>query len=291
MSKALSIPLRGWQALQPAIYLISVIPVLWWFSARTEWNQGIWLLTAGLGVTLLQHAVNVFNDANDWNRGADSEKGNSWVRYHDFNVKRVFLHATLSLIAGVTVGLTALIATQKIWVLAAASPWLVLGLLYNLGPSPFAYSRWGELVTGLCYGSVFACLWLTVPAASPLAAVLSSLGCGCLAVAVLLAHQPPQILTDAAAGKKTHAVIHGAKTTYRKARWLFRASLIFFGFSLFPMNKFPALSLAVLLAALLLGADPKLKDSPKHYLMRTTGLIGAYLAIRVVLAFSGGSFL
>ncbi|NBT57551.1 hypothetical protein EBT16_02090, partial [bacterium] len=49
---------------------------------------------------------------------------------------------------------------------------------------------------------------------------------GALAVAVLLSHQPPQVLTDFAAGKMSFAVRHGVDQTYRVARGLTIISLV-----------------------------------------------------------------
>jgi len=124
-------------------------------------------------------------------------------------------------VAGLAIGTFALFLAQKLWILTVAIVPVALGLWYNFGRHPLAYSRWGETVTGFCYGvGVFGCLWLLRPA-SPQTLVFGIIGCGSLAMAMLLAHQPSQVLTDAAAGKQTFAVVYGAAKTRRRARLLF----------------------------------------------------------------------
>jgi 1,4-dihydroxy-2-naphthoate octaprenyltransferase len=114
-----------WRALNPPIYLISVLP-----------GAGLWLLLSGrgvapsvlwssvLGVVLLQHTVNVFNDAKDWQLGADVEKYDSWVRVHGEQPGVARLHALISLVAAGLLGVSVLLVNDRLW-----NAWLLLSCL------------------------------------------------------------------------------------------------------------------------------------------------------------------
>ena len=215
------------QALNPPIYLVSVLPGLGvLLLAQSFPAQGSGLALATLAVALLQHAINLFNDAADWRLGADVEKLDSWVRVHRGQPKTAVLHGGLSLLAGGLLGLAVLWYQQELWILLIALPMVGLGYLYNAGARPLSYTRLGEWVTGICYGpGVFGCLWL-VSGMQPDARMLAGMAAfGALAVALLLSHQPPQIETDRNAGKQSFAVRFGAARTVAVARLLFTVFL------------------------------------------------------------------
>ena len=214
---------RWRDALNPPIYLVSVLPGLGVpLLAGGDRIAVAALLLATFAVVLLQHAINLFNDAADWRLGADVDKRDSWVRVHDGRTRPVVLHAIVSLVTGGLLGLYVLWQQDRWWILPAAAPLLVLGYLYNAGPRPLSYTHFGEWVTGLCYGpGVFGGLWL-VAGLAPDARMLAGMAAfAALAMALLLSHQPPQIETDRAAGKRSFAVRYGADTTRRTARALF----------------------------------------------------------------------
>lgn len=216
------------QALQAPIYLISVLPILA-VVTLTGASRWAWVIVAGLGVIFLQHAVNVLNDVTDWSRGADVEKIGSWVRYHRGEKAIAARHGWFFVGAGLLTGMVALWAVQQWEVLWVAAPLVVLGLSYNLGANPLAYGRWGEWATGLCYGpGVAGCLTYVAVGKVEETGILLSLAFGFLAVAMLLNHQPPQVLNDSLAGKHCFAVRHGARATYRTARGLFALSVFLF---------------------------------------------------------------
>ena len=211
------------EALNPPIYLVSVLPgvgVLLLAGEAPVHAGALWL--AVFGVVLLQHAINLFNDAADWRLGADVDKQDSWVRVHGGRTWPVNVHAVVSVLAGGALGLVALASTDQWWLLAAAAPLLLLGYLYNAGPRPLSYTHFGEWVTGLCYGpGVFGGLWLVAGMPADWRLFAGAIAFAALAMALLLSHQPPQIETDRAAGKHSFAVRYGAETTRRSARQLF----------------------------------------------------------------------
>lgn len=225
---------RWWQALDPPIYLISLLPgAAVWLLAGGSGPVLAFIAPATLAVVLLQHAINVLNDVSDWRLGADTEKHHSWARFHHLNLRAAARHGYASLLAGGLLGLAVLVRADTLWILALAAPLVLLGYLYNSGPRPLAYTHLGEWVTGVCYGpGVFGCLWLLAGGRPVMVLAAGSVAFFALAVALLLSHQPPQIETDRMAGKHTFAVRYGAPATQRSARGLFMLYLLALGIAL-----------------------------------------------------------
>lgn len=219
-------PTRWWQALNPAIYLVSVLPgVAVWLLAEAPVNfAALWPAT--IAVVLIQHGINLLNDAKDWQLGADTHKYDSWVRAHGGSVSTAFNHGLISLVVGGGLGLLVLVLFQQLWILVFALPLAVLGVLYNAGRRPLSYTAAGEWVTALCYGpGVFGGLWFAAGQPFDGIALLGMGAFAAFATALLFSHQPPQIETDRQAGKRSFAVRHGAEATYRVATGLFAGSL------------------------------------------------------------------
>lgn len=234
MPQMQAVAVRWWQALDPPIYLISLLPgaAVWLLSGSSGRTLGLVSL-ATLAVILLQHAINVLNDVSDWRLGADAEKHHSWARYHRLDLRTAALHGYTSLLTGALLGLAVLWQAAALWILVVALPLVLLGYLYNSGPRPLAYTHLGEWVTGLCYGpGVFGCLWLLVEPRPSVVLGSGSLAFFALAVALLLSHQPAQIATDRTAGKHTFAVRYGAPATRRGAQGLFVLFLFTLGIAL-----------------------------------------------------------
>lgn len=222
---------QWWIALNPPIYLVSILPgvAVWLIGghAGTPIEPGL-LITATLAVILIQHAVNLFNDAKDWQLGADVEKHDSWVRVHHHRPRTALWHGVIALTLGTVLGLGVLVIGERLWVLSFTLPLVLLGLSYNAGKRPLSYSAWGEWVTGVCYGpGVFGGLWFAAGLPdTPVPIGFGMFAFAALASALLLSHQPPQIDTDRAAGKRTFAVRHGAVAARRTATKLHVASLV-----------------------------------------------------------------
>ena len=219
-----------WRVLQPAIYLVSVLPALiCGFAFKSTVLFG-YLIGMGLAVVLIQHAINVFNDETDWQKGADAEKTESWHHFHKGNTSELKVHAWTIFCLGISFGVLVVFRVHRLEVLWAALPLVCLGFFYNHSRWALSYTSWGEWVTGLCYGpGVFGCMAYVLTGTVSQDLILGSLACSCLAVSVLLSHQPPQVLTDFAAGKKSFAVRYGAKNTYCTARILALVCLLFLG--------------------------------------------------------------
>ncbi len=257
-----------WMALNPAIYLISLLPSagvvvlspgdIWWVG----------LISATFAVVLLQHAINLFNDVADWQLGADKDKLDSWIRAHHGNMRVARLHGVLSAIAGVILGITTLVIAGKIWILLIASPVVVLGYLYNAGERPLSYTSLGEWVTGLCYGpGVFGCMYLLVNKGLDLPAAIGMLTFAALAMALLLSHQPPQIETDRAAGKHSFAVRYGVKQTIRFAWGLYLLALGSFAIAAYLAAQPMELWVFLLAAGTVLALSYRKEASPRVFML------------------------
>jgi len=217
--------IRWWQALNPALYLVSILPgVAVWLLAELPLSRAA-LWSATLAVVLLQHGINLLNDAKDWQLGADTFKYDSWVRIHRGSVRTAFYHGLISLFIGGVLGLLVLLLHGQLWILGFALPLVLLGVLYNAGRRPLSYTAAGEWATAICYGpGVFGGLWFVAGQPFDGTALLGMAAFAAFATALLFSHQPPQIDSDRQAGKHSFAVRHGAITTYRVAGGLLSAT-------------------------------------------------------------------
>ncbi len=285
MQQTQAVAVRWWQALDPPIYLISVLPgaAVWLLTGSTG-QPLVFVVLATLAVILLQHAINVLNDVSDWRLGADAEKHHSWARFHHLNLGIATAHGNASLLAGCLLGLAVLLQADKLWILAVAVPLVLLGYLYNSGPRPLSYSHLGEWVTGLCYGpGVYGSLWLLAADRPSLAVVPGSLAFFALSVALLLSHQPPQIETDRQAGKQSFAVRYGVHRTQQTAQLLYFIFLLAFGAAAWQADLTIAGMLACLLGALVSGLFVMLsRPSPRRILTAATVVIFATLLLQRV---------
>jgi len=284
MQHTQAVSVRWWQALDPPIYLISVLPgaAVWLLTGSTGQPLALVAL-ATLAVILLQHAINVLNDVSDWRLGADVEKHHSWARFHRLNLRVAAAHGYASLLAGGLLGLALLVRADRLWILAIAAPLVLLGYLYNSGPRPLSYTHLGEWVTGLCYGpGVFGCLWLLATGRPSLAMIPGSLAFFALAVALLLSHQPPQVATDRQAGKHTFAVRYGAPATRRTSQGLFIVFLLAMLTAIGQAGLAPASTLAGLLcAAIAAGWLLWRQPTPRRILMAATAMILVTLVVEM----------
>jgi 1,4-dihydroxy-2-naphthoate octaprenyltransferase len=222
----LNLSSKRWQVLQPAIYLISILPGLVWAILLPSTASRLALFLTTLSVVLIQHGINVLNDAIDWKKGADTEKELSWVHFHHLNLNAVSTHGLVSFFSGALLGSLLVFLNHRPEVFIVALPLLLLGYGYNSSQWTLSYTNLGEWVTGLCYGpGVFGCMGYLLTGEMTIPLCLGSLAFAFLAVAVLLSHQPPQILSDFLAGKLSFAVRHGVKRTFLIAKFLAFISL------------------------------------------------------------------
>lgn len=285
MEPSLSAPRPSWlAALNPPIYLVSILPGLGVFLLATQPVADVAaVVLATLAVVLLQHAINLFNDAADWRLGADVEKFDSWVRVHRDDPSIAARHGLISLLAGGFLGLFVLWSGGQWWILLIAAPLVLLGYAYNAGDRPLSYTHFGEWVTGVCYGpGVFGCLWLVAGFGVDAGWWLGSIAFGLLAVTLLLSHQPPQIATDRQAGKLSFAVRYGEQRTVWVVRLLFLVWGLLIGTGCFTaLAGWPCLFFALLVVAGVVRIWMR-PVSPKPVLLAATFLTLAGVSLQAL---------
>ncbi len=183
------------------------------YLVRPEWQ---WLLSAlCLAVAmLLQVAVNYANDYSDGVRGTDQHRvgpsrltGSGAARPRTvLTVALVFFG--LAAVAGVVV----VVITALWWLLAVGAAAIAAGWFYTGGNRPYGYHALGEVMVFIFFGLVAAAgtMYVHVGAVS-LEGWLVAVCSGLFACAVLMVNNIRDLEQDAAAGKRTLAVLIGAR--------------------------------------------------------------------------------
>lgn len=176
-----------------------------------------WLFALCLGVAVaLQVGVNYANDYSDGIRGTDSNRvGPARLtgsgRVPPGLVKRA---AFVSFGVAMVLGLVVVVVSQ-VWVLVAVGALAVVAAwFYTGGQKPYGYHGFGEVVVFVFFGWVatIGTAWVMV-GNIPAETWLTGAGAGFFASAVLLVNNLRDREHDAAAGKRTLAVVLGDRVT------------------------------------------------------------------------------
>lgn len=208
-----------WLATRPKTLSIAAVPVL--VGTCLAWSERGALdllpaLAALLAAVLIQAGTNLYNDAADFERGADTAQR--------LGPRRVTAAGLLSPRqvkwgAHLSFALALLLGTFLVWV--GGWPILVLGLLsiaagyaYTGGPAPLAYTGLGELFVWLFFGvaAVMGSYYLQLHALG-WTAFTAGAAVGMLAAAVLVVNNYRDLQSDRASGKHTLAVRLGPAAT------------------------------------------------------------------------------
>jgi len=203
-------PLLSWfLAARPKTLGIAVVPVAvgsalaWSEGGVIDWLVALAALTAAL---LIQIGTNLYNDAADFERGADTPDrlGPARATAQGWFTPRQVKHAAwisfiLAFLAGIYL---AWIGGWPIVVVGLLS--LTAGYAYTGGPRPIAYSALGELFVFLFFGliGVLGSYYLQQGGLSWNALTVAS-AVGLLAAAVLLVNNYRDLETDERANKLT----------------------------------------------------------------------------------------
>jgi len=194
-------------------------------------------LAALTGALLIQVGTNFANDYYDAVKGADTDEREGFTRVTAGGLippRQVKLAMAATYGLAVVVGLY-LVALGGVPILVVGLSSIAAGVLYTGGPYPYGYRGLGDLFVFVYFGVVavtgtfyvqavavgdFGLFPTWVPEGTlPLAAVLASLPAAGLSTAILVVNNVRDRETDAAAGKRTLAVMLG----YRWSRVEFLA--------------------------------------------------------------------
>ena len=195
-------------------------------------------LAAMVGALLIQVGTNFANDYFDAVNGADTDEREGFTRVTAGGLiepRRVKLAMAGTYALAILVGLY-LVAVGGIPILVVGLSSILAGLLYTGGPYPYGYYGLGDLFVFVYFGVVAVAGTYYVQAAATLGgdfpvglpagtvtpeALLVGAGAGALSTAILVVNNVRDMETDAAAGKRTLAVVLG----YRYSRVEFLALL------------------------------------------------------------------
>jgi len=165
---------------------------------------------------LLQVLANLANDLSDFRRGADTpdRTGPTRVAAAGLVTERQ-MEVAIALVIG-------LAGVAGLWLVFVGGPVLlalgglaiVAALAYTGGPFPYGYRALGEVFVFVFFGlvSVVGTAYLQALRLEPLF-VVAAVPAGALITAILVVNNLRDIPTDAAAGKRTLAVILGRRRT------------------------------------------------------------------------------
>jgi 1,4-dihydroxy-2-naphthoate octaprenyltransferase len=165
---------------------------------------------------LLQVLANLANDLSDHRRGADTPDRAGPTRVA---ASGLVSERQLEVAIALVIGLAALVG---LWLVVVGGPVLlalgglaiVAALAYTGGPFPYGYRALGEVFVFIFFGlvAVVGTAYLQALRLEPLF-VVAAIPAGALITAILVVNNLRDIPTDAAAGKRTLAVILGRRGT------------------------------------------------------------------------------
>lgn len=213
-----------WSGARPRTLGAGLVPVV--LGAAAAGHVVWWRLFAALLVAAgLQVGVNYANDYFDGLRGVDTPERLGPPRLTaggHASPRSVLAAALVSLGVAAVAGLALALATSPVPILGVGALALIAALAYSGGPRPYAGLGLGELMVFLFFGLMATggtayVMVETIPAAAWWGGAVM----GFLAVAILVANNLRDLVTDGAAGKRTLAVRLGE----RRTRILYRATV------------------------------------------------------------------
>lgn len=212
-------------------------------------------LAALLGALAIQVGANLANDVSDFRRGADTAEriGPPRVTQLGLLSQRQVLTAMWVAFGVATLAGVYLTAVAGWPVVAAGVASILAAIAYTGGPWPFGYRGLGEVFTFVFFGLVAVAGTYYVQAeALSAGAIAAGVPVGLTVSAILIVNNVRDIRTDAAAGKRTLAVMLGR----RLSRWQFSLTLALAwltAVALWPIDFGPQALLALLALPLAIG--------------------------------------
>ncbi len=253
--QTLATPAQWLAGARPRTLPAAIVPVAVGTGVAAAYGGVVWwrALTALFVALALQVGVNYANDYSDGVRGTDDRRvgplrlvGSGAAR-----PREVFAAAMLCFLAAAVAGLALVVATGAWWLLLVGAAAIAAAWFYTGGSRPYGYRALGEVSVFVFFGLVAVAgttyvqlEWL------PWTAVAAAVPCGLLSCALLVVNNLRDLRTDAAAGKRTMAVVLGDVRT----RTLYTACLLLpFAIALVLVPWRPFAALAVLAVPLALA--------------------------------------
>ena len=197
-------------AARPRTLPASAIPVAVGVAvARSAGHVVAWHALLALGVALaMQIGANYANDYADGVRGTDAERvGPTRLVASGRASPATMRYAAIATFAvGAAAGLVLAVAVS-LWLIGVGAAAIAAAWLYTGGPRPYGYAGYGEAFVFVFFGLV-AVVGTTYVTSGELPAIgfLAAVPVGLLAVALLVANNLRDIVSDAACGKRTLVV-------------------------------------------------------------------------------------
>jgi len=210
-----------WLAIRPKTLSMAVVPVA--VGGVIAYVEGggiemLHLLVILIAAVLIQVGTNLYNDAGDALRGADTPGrlgpkravAEGWLAVRVVQ-RAAYISFGLALLAGIYLIQVGGVPILLIGLLSIAS-----GLGYTAGRYPIAYTLMGEFFVFLFFGviAVVGTVWILLESWSVMA-LWSGSAIGSIAAAVLVVNNYRDIETDQPVGKHTLAVCLGKTATRR----------------------------------------------------------------------------
>lgn len=203
---------------RPRTLPAAIAPVVAGTGVAAAVNSVVWprALLALLVALALQVGVNFANDYSDGIRGTDKERIGPFrlVGSGAANPARVKAAAWASFGVAALAGLVLVALTGVWWLLLLGGLAILAAWFYTGGNRPYGYRALGELSVFVFFGllAVIGTAYVQILQVTP-SAIVAGVAIGALASAILVANNLRDLPTDAAAGKRTLAVLLGQRRT------------------------------------------------------------------------------
>ena len=202
-------------AIRPKTLVAAVIPVLVGTALavavgyKVSWHLSLHAL---ISVCFIQIATNLFNDALDFKKGADTAQRLGPVRVTQnglLSFQQVFVSGFVCLLIATLFGIPLVMAGG--WVIAAIGlVSLLFAYLYTGGPTPLAYIGGAEIFVLLFFGLIaVGGVFYLHTAQLTVSALIAGFQVGCLSTVLLAINNLRDLQADQKANKKTFAVRFG----------------------------------------------------------------------------------
>ncbi len=205
-----------WSAFRPATLWAAFAPVL----VGTACAQSVGCFALGpavaalAGAVLIQIGTNFANDLFDFEKGADSVD-----RLGPRRAVQSGLLSPRAMTVGIVVAFGSavlvggyLVAIAGVWIVVIGALSIAAGIAYTAGPYPLGYHGLGDVFVFGFFGPVAVLGTVFVQCrAVPAVAVSPALAVGALTTAILVVNNLRDRASDAAAGKRTLAVLLGPR--------------------------------------------------------------------------------